>query len=111
MSVEIQDYYLAAVVEYCGYPLIEVRTQDRETTFVFQMNDWSLQEIADAYNSPEGQPLSSAKHFCEALSKLSHLQKKARLNRDGLWTSRSWIAGEDLKRSSDSSEPVDCGKF
>lgn len=115
MTTEVHDYYVAGLLDFNGYRLTEIRTQHGSTTaFVFQINPWSVDEIQEAYDSPEGQPITDVKRYVESLKKLQTLQKKARASRDGLWVSRSWqTMGKETDegwRSSDS-EPVDCGKF
>ena len=90
MSLEITNYYLAALCAYSGYPLTQVRTEDRDTSFVFEIPSWSYDELVEAFDSPEGQPISSVKHFCESLQRLTALQRKARQNPEGVWTSRAW---------------------
>ena len=89
----VENFYVAGLCLYNGYKLIEVRSENRNTSFIFEMNQWSLDEIAEAFDCPEGQPITDVKAYAEALQKLSSLQKKARQNRDGVWTSRAWISG------------------
>jgi hypothetical protein len=91
MTIDIEHYYLAALCAYLGYPIVEVRTDGPQTTFVFEMNDWSLEELQTAYDSPEGQPISSVKHYADQLRRLTALQKKARFSQDGIWVSRNWV--------------------
>jgi len=85
----VESFYLAGLIAYLGYPLIEVRAQDRDTSFVFEIAPWSVEELQQAFDSPEGQPLTSAKAYAESLQRLTALQRKARQN-GGLWTSRAW---------------------
>jgi len=88
-----EDYYLAGFLAYAGYPLVEIRTEGRSTTFVFDMNSWSYDELAEAYHSSEAQPITVVKAYATSLQRLTALQKKARLSRDGLWVSRTWTTG------------------
>src|SRR5690349_8935184 len=90
MTTVIESYYLAGLIAYLGYPLIEVRTQDRDTSFTFEIAPWSVEELQRAFDGPDGQPLTSARAYAESLQRLTALQRKARQNRDGIWTSRAW---------------------
>ena len=94
MTTEVSDYYVAALIDFNGYRLTEIRTQNGSTTaFVFQINPWSVDEIQEAYDSEAGQPITDVKRYVESLKKLDRLQRNARQSRDGLWVSRAWVSG------------------
>ena len=97
VSVKVSCGFRAALLEYSGYWLFQVTTEGRDTTYHFEMSDWSADEILgeQGYDSAEGQPVSNIKAYVEALKKVQHLQGLAR--RSGLWVDENWQAGKRNK--------------
>ena len=61
MSVKVTCPFIASLLHFAGYWLFQTTaTEGRgETTYHFEMNDWSYEELRAAYDSEEGQSVSN----------------------------------------------------
>ncbi len=86
IKVPTTSYYIAGLLFYSGYRCVACDITTRPATFTFQMpHQASYDELADAWNSEDGQPLSSGRHYCNALKELDRIQRLARDNASGIW--------------------------
>jgi hypothetical protein len=82
------------LLHFLGYQYIQVAT-NRPTTFTFQMpHQASYDELLSAWDSNEGQALSSGRHYCNSLKKLDDLQKKAKMSGYDDWTCQKHVGLE-----------------
>ena len=99
MSVKVTCPFIASLLHFAGYWLFQTTaTEGRgETTYHFEMNDWSYEELRAAYDSEEGQSVSNIKAYTDSLKKVQHLQGLARRSRDLTWVDRNWQNGKRNK--------------
>lgn len=94
-SVRVESPFVASLLEYSGYWLFQVTAEDRDkTVYHFEMNDWSYDELVQAFDSEEGQPVSNIKAYTESFKKVQHLQGLARRSRDLVWVDKNWQNGK-----------------
>jgi hypothetical protein len=93
MRIDVSDYYFAALLEVAGYWLTGVQTNERTSTYSFDMPHLaSHDEMLEAYESGE-QGLTDVLAYVNSLKKLTRLQRTARDN-GGEWLDRNWANGK-----------------
>ena len=96
IRIPVEEYHVAGLFEYLGYRCVGCDTTNpRSTVFSFLMpHQASHDELCDAWMSLEGQPLSSGRHYAEALKRLDTIQRKARLSQFRVWDCPEYLAGK-----------------
>jgi hypothetical protein len=79
-----ENYYLSGLLSYLGYSLVEVR-DGIPTAFVFEMPQWSYDELKEAFDSDEGQSIANVRLYGAALKRLDSFQKLARRSDFQTW--------------------------
>jgi len=94
-KVTCDSYYVAAFLQYLGYRCIGCESPDRKpTAFTFLMESQAaFDELLLLWNSPDGQALSSGRHYALALKEIDALQREARRNEFRVWDSPEYLAG------------------
>lgn len=85
--ISCDNYYFAGLLLYSGYPLVEVRHENQRSIFLFEMEQWSYDEMLTAFESEDGQPVTSVRHYTQALKSLDTRQRLAKKDEFGIWSS------------------------
>jgi hypothetical protein len=90
-----EDIFFAALLDTIGYWCIQVDSIDFKTSvFVFEMPQWSFDELQEAYDSAEGQGVTNVRMYAESFKKLSSFGKRAREKFDRRWVDTNWVNGK-----------------
>lgn len=96
IKIPCTSYYIAGLLFYSGYRCIQCDTTTRPTTFIFLMpHQKSYDELVGSWNSEDGQPLASGRHYANALKELDGLARKAKTSEYGVWDDPRYLGLED----------------
>jgi len=84
-EVEVNDYHLAALMQYLGYACLSCKTSGTETIWVFRIPELDIQIVKDEFASTETTIL--LRGFIKALAEVASFRNFARRSLDGQWRS------------------------
>lgn len=89
---QVTDVGFAACLFYVGFTLTSLTANP--STFTFDADENEVNELFAQWNSPEGLPLTSGRHYTEAQRQINSFRSRARVDAHGQWINPRYLGLE-----------------